>query len=518
MSSIRVRVRYSSILNYLAQMYRTLVAIAFAVVVARRLSVAEYGLWVTIMSIYGSFWAPTTVWRWWGSRFFARGVRGSAESVLALNTVYAPIMCLLLGITGYLYSIRIGWGFQYFLAIIIMVPLDVINLYLISMLSVTKPEAIGYSVIIYETSRLTYAFILVAIMKLALLGAVLSPILALATALTTYTLRVGIRCGIPLRPRVSRELVIKWFKGAYIPVIGSLNAFLMNLDKALLTAVTGVTKASAFLGVASIPRSVIIRAAGAISTSIYAKLLRSPSSRDVEDVIRIVLLIGIGELAIIVTLAKAVMSLLNPAYAVAPYLIIIMCIESFILMLGGVFGSVATGTERADVYEDPSRLTKTPLFKVPLVALVRTLVALGVATGLTTYLVITNSPIVKEPQLLALVYASSWLATAPAYLVNAYLWARRKMMFKFPLRELVAFSIAGLGASLVLVLLKANEVVVKHFWSDLPQLVTAFIASVATYLLISLALSPWLRKFLRTGVKYLESIVAPTEREGVIID
>ena len=41
----RIRLRFSSIVNYSAMIYRMLVAIGF-IVVARRLSVDEFGLWV----------------------------------------------------------------------------------------------------------------------------------------------------------------------------------------------------------------------------------------------------------------------------------------------------------------------------------------------------------------------------------------------------------------------------------------------------------------------------------------
>ncbi len=514
MGNVRVRVRYSSILNYLAQLYRVIIALAFSVIVARRLSVVEYGLWVTIMSVYSSLWTPSVIWRWWGSRFFARGVEGSAETALTLNLGYAPLMCLLLAVVGYAYGLRIGWGFEYFLVITIMVPLDMINFYLISMLTVTKPEAVGYSVMIYETARLTYAFILVAVLKLTLIGALLAPILALASALAVYTIRTSIKEGIPLKPSLNKELMIKWFKGAYIPAISSLSRFLLNLDKAVLTAVTGFTQASAFLGVASIPRSVLMRGAGALSAGLYAKLLRVPSSRDVEDVIRIALLIGIGEVALLITLAKPIMSLLNPAYARAPYLMILMSIESFLLMIGGLFTSVASGAERADLIEEKvSKLTKTPLFKLPTFFLIRNLLSLLVATGVATYYLIINTQNLK-PEFLALIYALTWVTTAPPYVAYTYLWAKKKVHFRFPTRELLAFTLASIAASITLVLSNAFNIVVKHFWSDAPPLILASLIALAIYLGISLALSPWLRKFIRAGLVYIGVIAS--ESEGVL--
>lgn len=514
MSNVKIRVRYSSILNYLAQLYRVIIALAFSVVVARRLSVVEYGLWVTIMSVYSSLWMPSVIWRWWGSRFFARGVRGSAETALTLNLGYAPLMCLLLAVVGYAYGLRIGWGFEYFLVIAIMVPLDAINFYLISMLTVTKPEAVGYSVMVYETARLTYAFILVAVFKLTLIGALLAPILALASALAVYTIRTSTKEGIPLRPSMNKELMIKWFKGAYIPAISSLSRFLLNLDKAVLTAVTGFTQASAFLGVAGIPRSVLMRSAGAISAGLYAKLLRVPSSKDVEDVIRIALLIGIGEVALLITLAKPITSLLNPVYARAPYLMILMSIESFLLMVGDLFASVASGAERADLVEEKtSALTKTPLFKLPTFFLIRNLLALLAATGVVAYYVFCH-PQAMSPEGLALVYALTWVVTAPPYVAYAYVWARRKVSFKFPLRELVSFTLAAGASSVVLMLSRAYDIVVKHFWSDAPPLILASLAALAIYLGIALALSPWLRRFIKAGLAYI-GVITTTEGEGL---
>ncbi len=511
MVGFRIRVRYSSILNYLAQMYRVFIALAFSIVVARKLPISEYGLWVTLMSTYSLLWTPSVIWRWWGSRFFARGVRGSAESVLMLNIWYSPVMALLMTIIGYAYSLRIGWGFEYFLVIALMIPLDMVNLYIMSMLAVTKPEVIGYSVIIYETFRLTYAFILVALLKLHLLGAVLSPILALLSTLIIYTVRVCIKCRVPLKPKADIQLIRKWLRGSYIPAISSVNALLLNLDKAVLTAVTGFTEASAFLGVASIPRSVILRGAGALSTGLYAKLLRVSSSRDIEDVIRITLLIGICEVSLLTVLARPVMSLLNPVYANAPYLLILMTFESFILMLAGIFSSVAIGVERADlVFKDTSKLIKTPLFKLPISYLVRNLLAIASATIATTYYLYLMIGRAK-PQTLALTYVLAWLITAPPYLIYTYLWAKKKADFRFPIRELIAFCLAGISSALLLKSLHTDLIIIRHLWIDAPKLIVPSVLAIITYLAVAVILSPWLRSFIKSGLRYVGVIPSPEE-------
>jgi len=46
-----IRVRYSTIVNYLSQIYRLIIAVGFTIVVTRRLTREEYGLFTTINSI-----------------------------------------------------------------------------------------------------------------------------------------------------------------------------------------------------------------------------------------------------------------------------------------------------------------------------------------------------------------------------------------------------------------------------------------------------------------------------------
>ena len=250
------------------------------------------------------------------------------------------------------------------------------------------------------------------------------------------------------------------------------------------------------------------------ATCLRLNLKAKDDCRDVEDVVRIALLIGIAEVTLLIVLAKPVMSLLNPAYANAPYLLISMSIESFLVMIGNLFGSVASGAERADLVEEKtSALTKTPLFKLPTFFLIRNLLALLAATGVVAYYVFCH-PQAMSPEGLALVYALTWVVTAPPYVAYAYVWARRKVSFKFPLRELISFTLAAGASSVVLMLSRAYDIVVKHFWSDAPPLILASLTALAIYLGIALALSPWLRRFIKAGLAYI-GVITTTEGEGL---
>lgn len=83
----RIRLRFSSIVNYSAMIYRMLVAIGF-IVVARRLSVDEFSLWGIVWSTSLMLASLTGFWGFWAQRFIVRGIRGAFGTSLLLCLVY----------------------------------------------------------------------------------------------------------------------------------------------------------------------------------------------------------------------------------------------------------------------------------------------------------------------------------------------------------------------------------------------------------------------------------------------
>ncbi|MET1160001.1 MAG: hypothetical protein ABWW65_03480 [Thermoprotei archaeon] len=497
--AIGVRVRYSTIVNYVSQIYRLLIAIGFTVVVTRKLSVVEYGLFTTILgltSVLGSFYS---VWCYWATRYYARGRRDLASTAFGLNLLYAPIASLLMILLGTYYSRILGWGYEFFVLGALIPLIASANQSFRSIVNSTKPYINGKTSIIRETIRFIAAYILVVILSYKLLGAVLSLVIALSSAsIAYYVFMRGEGIDIP-RPGIRRKYLLVLVKNSYIPVLITLYSMFTQFERPLLTALTASTLAAAYLGVSYIPRSVVLQSTGAFTSGLSARLLRIPSKEDIEEVLRISMVINIGMVFLLIVMAKPILSLFRYEYIEASLLFILFSIESFLMVLAGIFSSIATSLERADLEEHGLALINTPLFKIPLAMFLRGLVSI-VAASTTAVALLSIG--VGDPILIALPFPVAWLVSSIPFLLYSYRYARSKISFSIPWREVVASIIAGTAASIYLYSTGAPNTVIRSFWSDAWVVGFNVFMGALIYFLVLLLLSPWLRGFIKRSIEY----------------
>ncbi|NPA97522.1 MAG: hypothetical protein GXO32_07985, partial [Crenarchaeota archaeon] len=108
----RVRLRYPILVNYAASLYRVLAAVAFAIIVVRKLGVYQFGIWTIAFSLSSFFAFPATTWLYWMSRFLARGYSESLATGGVITGAYAALASALYIATAWLVSLRVG-GFSY---------------------------------------------------------------------------------------------------------------------------------------------------------------------------------------------------------------------------------------------------------------------------------------------------------------------------------------------------------------------------------------------------------------------
>lgn len=82
--SERIRLRYSGVINFVAAIVSLLISFGFVVVITRRLSVEEFGLWALISALVSYPLMPTSIWGYWYPRFVARGVPKSTGTAFAV--------------------------------------------------------------------------------------------------------------------------------------------------------------------------------------------------------------------------------------------------------------------------------------------------------------------------------------------------------------------------------------------------------------------------------------------------
>ena len=493
-----VRVRYSTIINYIGQLYWLIASIAFTIIVTRKLTVEEYGLFSTIMGLYNVIIFVYAFWCIWIVRNYARRSYRIVSTAFALNIIYAPIGSLIIIIMGYKYNQLLGYGFTAFTIASLLIVLESFNRYLRSIAMGSRPFIDGKVVFIRGTVRVIAVYIFVATLLYGLTGVIYSIVISgFAAVLSYYALLKYYGIYIPT-PKIYRDGLKRIFKNSYISLVTVLSGLLAYIERPLLTTVTLNTMAAAYLGVSYIPRSVILRSSQALTSGLVAKLLRIPSRNDVEDVLRITFIINIGMAFLLIILSVPILSLFREEYVNAQILFIFFVLESLLVTVSNILGVTAKATEKKDMYDYGLSLIETPLFKIPLAMLFRNLISIILAT---TTMIIMIMRGINDPILMALPYSISWFITAIPLLIYMYKQARMKLEFKIPWKELISAIIAGLSASIYLHLSGAPEYSIKSFWLDTPVLLVHILVGVTMYFGILYLMSSWVRTYIKKIIK-----------------
>jgi len=494
-----VRVRYSTIINYISQIYRLIIAIGFTLVVTRRLSVQEYGLFTTIISLTGIIASIYNIWNFWVPRFYARKRYDLVSSAFLLDILYAPIGFALMLLLGLYYSSILDTDLMYFLIGGLIIFITLINRYSRSIIIASRPFIEGKITILRETLRITFICVFIILLHMRLEGALLGVVLALFSATILYILSMkyyGLK--IPI-PNFKKKNIITLISNSYISIIFSLYTFLSQIERPFLTIITASTVAAAYLGVSYIPRSVIVQSGKAFTSGLSARLLRKPVREDIEDVLRLCFIINIGVSFILISLSKTVLSLFRKEYIEAQPLFIIFTIESLIIIVTNVFVTVATALERKDMYKSGRALIGTPLFKLYTVRLMRGIASIVIASIAIAIILYLG---VSDPILISLPYPTLWLLTSIPFMLYAYKEARKKIDFSIPWKELVSSIISGLIVVVILYGIGAMNIMVTSFWSDLPELIKIIGIALSVYFTVLLILSSWLREFIKKSIRY----------------
>jgi len=498
---VRIRLRFSSIVNYLAIIYRMVIAIGFTIIVARKLGINEFGLWGVLLSLTSMLTTPTTFWSFWIQRYLSRKVKKSFGTGLLLTLIYNCIITpIFIGMGVLLGSIIIKSCLVYVLLSIPYFWLNTLNAYLTRIFMVTKPEAIGFRGFIYETIRLILTFILVAYLKLHLIGAILALELALLVS-NTYSLILLKLVGV-LETAFSRNLVSEWLKGFTVPLLSIIYNFLVSSVRAFTSIISGSGVSVAYLNVGLSTQTPIISASTAATPALYAKILKGGGSSDIEEVIRISIFVSAMLLALFITLSKTIASIFNPRYVDAWIIIIVLAIYAFLEGLRAIFMTVIMGSVKVDVdgIRSFKELINSGLFYAPLVRVLG-LVLSYVVGGLLV--IVFWGDYLMQAFGIALGLLVGVLVTMPWFIVNAL----RSVRFRVPLREVCVAVISGSVVAAYLVFMRVNELVVRSFWVDAPVLAIHLLASLAIYLSVWYALSPWFRGLTRESLRYLHSIL-----------
>lgn len=493
-----LRLRLSTLTGYLVLVYRMFTSLLFTVIVLRRLSIMDYGLFMVIMALTQLFIPLNNIWNIWVYRFYTRKKYGLLSSGFLLNIIHALLSAVVIGIV--LHNMRIEP------MIILVSQLLVITNNLSTLITLlvegVKPYISSYIRIMCETTRVVLAYILIICFNLGVLGVIVA-------VLTFYVLTILLstiylyRNKYPLPSLYS----IKWdniktiFKNFYIPLLTVINHQIKASAERLITTFTTHSYIyPAFLGVSYIPKSYLVGGIFTVTRALSTRLLKNYERRDesaqidIEDSLRIIFLINIFIAGLLIVYSRVILSIFKPEYIQLYILLILYTIVFTIDIIRITFSTIGTALEEKDLHVSGLALRNSLLFKNSLLMVLSSITYIVIATIIFLSL---NMIGISNPVILLLPFPSTALIT---YLISTYIFYKRsllKIRYRIPWRELLSAITGVLVFGIIGYMSGLSHYAIGNIYRDSIILVEILVISIISYFLTIYMLSPWVRRFIK---------------------
>ena len=345
MAKSEIKLQYSGLIIFAAKILSVATGLIFQFMLARATTIKEYGVWFNINDVATYFALLASVLPFWTMRFVIRRKEGAVKTGALANLLIAaiataiyiplvPIIMALLKVSG-TYTI-----FYFIFA------LQIIETYSIMVmeacLQARMPQAVGYGLLIAQVSKIIFAYIFIVVLQQPLLGAAIGLMAGLAVQITYY-FKLLLE---EFRQKVRWSYLKEWLKGSVANIYNVMGNQLANYIFIMLFAYGGEDARSNYGAAAQIAN--VIAYSSFLAFALYPKLLAERKSEDVTTSIKMVLMFAIPMAVGASVLAQSYVIMLNPIYADAAPVLVVLAVDGLVLTLSGLFGSVLYGVEKVD--------------------------------------------------------------------------------------------------------------------------------------------------------------------------
>lgn len=438
-----IRLYYSGFIIFAAQILSVITGLAFTLLLTRHLTKQEYGIWANIFDLVNYFLLLSGIFPFWAIRFIARGKQGAAKTGLLANLVISLISAILyVSLTPFLTgAFRIGGPYvvMYLIAFAQIINVHVILIFE-SVLRATKPQAVGYGLLIEETVKLALAYVLIVRLEQLFLGALLSIILSTTIQVLYY---VSITKD-ELRQKTQWTYVKEWLKGSTANLYNAVGSQLSSTTIIILFLLGGQEARGNYQ--AALTFANVIGYSLFLSYALYPKVLAENNLKEVTSSLRTVLMFAIPITTIIMATSPSLLIVLNIKYSEAQPILLLLAIDAFILLIQQFYTSVIFGTEKLDEKATiPLRkLAGSKIFKV------FTLPYLQAAISLPTTIIILTRFASDQPVLSAVYVTAINLTAHGITLLIQYAMMHKAVRITFPWKNTAKYILASAVAGAVL--------------------------------------------------------------------
>jgi O-antigen/teichoic acid export membrane protein len=494
----QIRLKYSGLVSLASKIFSVFTGVIFTLTVTRRLSTSEFGVWALMGYLASYFIWPSWIANFWATRYTARNVVNAPKTAIGTNTIVSAFAALLYLPLSAFVAGKMGADSIPFLLYGLFIVLSSIESALESVAYAKKPQIIGFSFLFFETIKVVCALILVALLRLALVGAALSIILALIAQTAVLTLRLA---DLVSHGEFELNLARRWVSHGWLAIYNNLPSVVSGLDRIIVVLLAGASISLAYLGVSG-TLSAVVGFGSSLAVALYPRLLSGGSKEDIETVLRMVLMFIIPASLGIICLSEPLLALFRPEYTVAKLPLYILISASFLGVIENIINLSLMGIEKADIAEKISLrdFTKSSLFKLPSFNLASLLFYLPAVA-------VVSLSFQRDQLQLATMWSLLILAIQIPVLIAKLAYARTLIRPRIPLRDVMKFLVSGLFMVAVVSVLWRNGDYSNPIYLLASRLAPTIFIGMVSYFSFLFLLDAEFRKLAHQAIKDLRSRV-----------
>jgi hypothetical protein len=403
----------------------------------------DYDLWFNMNDVIAYFTLMGGVLPFWVMRYVARDKEETVKTGILANfaiggtatIVYLlliPLVISMLGISGS------------YLPVYFLVAIQIMEMYLIAVLEACLqarvPQTVGYGLMVQQLLKVILGYILIVWLNQLLLGVVVTTLAAIAFQ-TIYYFRL---LAEEFRRTVKREYIKEWLKGSvatiYNVVGNQIAAYIF-----ILLFVYGGEGARGRLGAAAVVVNVITYSSF-LAYALYPKLLAERKSEDITTSMKMVLMFAIPMAIGAIALSDSYITILTESYRDSALVLMVLAVNSFLIVVSGLFSNILFGTETVD---EGTKLSFRQLIRSRLFIAFSLPYLQSAMTVPTTFYVLTN--FAQNQPLQAALYVSV-IDVVARFIIFLFLYTVVRKMTKIyiPWRSITKYIFAAAVMGVVL--------------------------------------------------------------------
>ena len=473
-----IRVTYSGLVALVIGLTSVVTGMIFTLIVTRKLSPEEFGLWSVIGSMISYFLVTEPIISFWSTRQIARGEeigKTSLISSLMFSIGSIPIYIVL----SFFVSQASHQNFNSLLFATMLLPVTFVSQTLSGINLGHKPHANSYGLLAFESLKIPTGLVLVYYLNLGIEGAILTTSIA-------YVLKIIVQFYF-VRERIKSALnfttLKKWIKLSWVPLYSNLGHIASILDVVLFSIITSSVVGVAYYSISNTIAAIIANA-GLISQAVYPKLLSKVGKSHAQENFTQLMYFAIPLLGITLVFSKPALFALNPAYVNGSIVVIIIAFRTFFYVITSVLYQNLMGVETIDVQENPRfmEMLKSKIFFIP------SLQNLQYSMHVITVVVIISTLHSSGMSEIELVkwWSMIGLVIQIPFLVYAWIMTRKHVGMSLPITSIFKYSLSTL-AFMIVFLLTSKQIITyqKSIYEFLPNVILELGICMSVYLLIT---------------------------------